>query len=274
MNISQCQKWRRGTARGGFTLIELLVVLAIIAILAGMLLPALAKAKSRARLVSCKNNQKQLYLSWTLYKDDNDGRLTPNGVTSGTTTGTRMWVFGGNHLLLDRLTNSDALTDNNRTLLSAYLKTKSIYKCPEDRASNKKGAINKVRSYSMNCYAAPIADTEFSVTKTYKAFNKDGDITRPSDLFLFMDVNPETLCMPHFRVLMEEQNWFHAPSTLHSGSGAISFMDGHIEGHKWRSTIKPPAASPHNFAAAKASDLLWIKQRTTLYADGSEYSGL
>src|SRR2546430_16276839 len=94
----------------GFTSTELLAVMAMIAILAGLLLPVLAKAKSQARRVQCINNQRQLFLAWTLYADDHDNRLVPNGHAPVTAFGQlciRLWVTGDSHFFAPAFTRSE-----------------------------------------------------------------------------------------------------------------------------------------------------------------------
>src|SRR5690348_13011228 len=93
-SLGKASKHSRG--KDGFTLVELLVVIAVVAILAGLLLPALAKAKARAQTVQCLNNIKQLQLVWHLYASDNDDRIPPNypNQAAGNFPASASWVSG------------------------------------------------------------------------------------------------------------------------------------------------------------------------------------
>ncbi len=119
-----------GRTRIGFTLIELLVVIAIIAILAAILFPVFAKAREKARQISCASNEKQLGLGFLQYVQDNDETF-PQGTNAAATASGRGWAGQ----------------------IFPYVKSVGVYKCPDDATSDNAG--NTPISYGYNSNLSP-----------------------------------------------------------------------------------------------------------------------
>ena len=261
----------------GFTLIELLVVIAIIAILAAMILPAMAKAKDKAKGVHCINNQKQLTVAWIMYAGDNNDALPRNA--GAFQVGLSMsdpllknggWCHGemGTQYGANEISASDTGLIKAGTLWP-YAKSLGIYKCPADKKTVVVGAatLPTNRSMSMNAYLNPVAPPANG-----RKYAKLTHITAPSpvDLFVFIDECPGTINDPSF--LCDAWNggypsiqWVDIPASYHNRAGGISFADGHAEIRKWRDPVVTSQNNPTftNAGQTPPTDLLWLQARST-----------
>jgi len=248
----------RPVRRDGFTLIELLVVIAIIAILAGMLLPAMAKAKAKAQGIGCLNNIKQLQLCWQLYSDDFDNRLVPNG--DGGAAG---WVGGWLPTLTDA-TNVNKLKAPDGKLWP-YNQSLGIYKCPADKSTVRiSGRIHpRVRSLSMNGNMNGNSWYTAQINRRWWTYRKYTEIPTPAQHFVFIDEREEAIDDGYMLVVLDQVNvWGNLPAIYHNGACGLSFADGHGEIKKW----KDPDTLRKGIQGARNAprDVPWIQERTAV----------
>ena len=243
---------------------ELLVVVAIIAILAGLLLPALNRSKGKAESMTCSNNLRQLSLAWLLYADDNAELLVNNHGVPETLARRQTWANNvEDWLASDDNTNLVYLTDSK---LGPYAnRATQIYKCPTDRVPAPNGPHS--RSMSMNAMVGDPGELTNRFNPLYVQFFKKSEMLRPSHIFVFLDENADTINDGFFVNRLEENNWGNLPGSYHSGGANFTFADGRLEGHRWlvaKTTHPVSGARINPFAADPPVDFDWLKARTSV----------
>jgi prepilin-type N-terminal cleavage/methylation domain-containing protein len=244
----------------GFTLIELLVVVAIIALLAALLLPALSKAQAKGKQTACLNNLKQLDIAFALYSPDNDSRLTAN-VAQIPYPNTNSWVLGNMKSPFDA-TNQNLIRQGG---LFPYAVRADLYRCPSDPSQ----ALGRprVRSYSMNSWIGSRAMADGQNTgqygKSYRTFVKEAEITGlgPAGLWVVMDEHEGSIDDGWFLVTMDDLEPFASyPAVRHERAYCLNFADGHAETYHLRdpdTSNLPTEVRPNN------TDWIKLKQATT-----------
>ena len=244
--------------RRAFTLVEVLVVLAIIAMLAALLLPALSSAKAKGKQVACTNNLKQLSLGCQMYAADNESRL-PENIPGDQQKNS--WVTGDMKIPMDA-TNENLLRQGK---LFPYANHVQTYHCPAD--SSKSGASQRVRSYSMNGWMGSRYMETNSRPGGFRTFVRESELAaaKPSGLWVLLDEHEASIDDGWFLVTMDDTRPFASfPASRHQRGYGVNFADGHVEAKKLRDPNSQVLGTQEARITNTNTDWIQLKQITTV----------
>lgn len=252
--------------RRAFTLVELLIVVAIIAILAALLLPTLARAGEKGRATACGGNLRQLQLGWQSYALDHASRLVNNYGVGQTRSSLASWANN----ILD-WHDSDGNT-NTALLLTAklgpYAPAAGVFKCPSDNSRADNGP--RIRSMSMNSLVGDPGELTNRFNPAWVQAFRESDLRQPSSTFVFLDEHPDTINDGFFMNRLDDApKWGNLPASYHNGAANLTFADGHAELHRWvvggpDGTVRPNIRGGAGgiFAAQPTTDWDWLRDRS------------
>jgi prepilin-type processing-associated H-X9-DG protein/prepilin-type N-terminal cleavage/methylation domain-containing protein len=218
-----CDSFRRTSVRPAFTLVELLVVIGIIAILIGLLMPSLSRARENARRVNCMSNMRQLTTAWVAYAQQNKGQIVfaenwPNGLA---------WAGPFN--------SDEAVVEG---LLYPWVPDARVYQCPNDPVQK------NLRSYSINTFCNGAIPAIPSV-------NNIARIRYTSRTMVYLEeFDPRGWNMGSFLLFNAGDLWIDYPVSWHNRGANASFADGHVEYFQWADrrtvTLRGLDVTPNN----------------------------
>lgn len=275
----------------GFTLAELMVVVAIMAILAALLIPALSKGNERGKAAYCLNNFRQLSLALHIFASDHEdalpGNMGKDGIQQTVARGEfANWVNNVMTWELDS-DNTNAWLQGANGLGRDAGNSAKIFKCPSDRAlsdvQKKAGWRERVRSVSMNAMVGNAGEFMAGGVNTnnphYVQFMRLGDVPDPSRIFTFIEEHPDSINDGYFLNRFHSYQWNDLPASFHNRGANLAYADGHAEWHRWKSPRTTPPSSPDSaklpmmIPAGQRTDFYWLMSQTSVYAspDDDDY---